>query len=98
MARTQTMVQLTDGLVDALSREADRQGLSRSALIRRVLQDFLDTESADAIGGQIAEGYRRIPPSTPDEWGDLPTTGDFTSAEMLQKLDAEEESAGLPRW
>lgn len=98
MSRTQTIVQLTDDLVEALSHEAGRRGLSRSALIRSVLQSFLDTEGDAAIGRRIAEGYRRIPPTTPDEWGDLAAVGDSTSTELLQRLDAEERAAGHGPW
>ena len=71
MARTQTMVQLTDELVHALSDEAHRRRISRSELIRQVLQAHLDAQAEASIGRRIAEGYERVPPTTPDEWGDL---------------------------
>lgn len=98
MARTQTMVQLTDDLVAALSAEAHRRGLSRSALIRRVLEEFLAGQAEASIGSQIAEGYRRIPPATPDQWGDLSQMTDQATADLLVRLDAEERAAGLDPW
>jgi predicted transcriptional regulator len=98
MARTQTMVQLTDDLVAALSQEAERRGMTRSALIRAVLQDYLDDQAEASIGHQIAEGYRRLPPATPDEWGDLSAMVDQATADLLVRLDAEERSAGLDAW
>lgn len=98
MARTQTMVQLSDELVDAVSKEAERQGVSRSALIRRALQDYLDARAEASIGRQIAEGYARIPAATPDEWGDLARLTDQATVDLLTRLDEEERAAGLDPW
>lgn len=98
MARTQTMVQLTDELVDALSEEAQRRGLSRSALIRAVLQEYLDARAEDSVGRQIAEGYLRVPPGTPDEWGDLDSFTEQATADVFARLDAEERAAGHDPW
>jgi len=98
MARTQTMVQLSDDLVNALSEEAQRQGVSRSALIRAVLQAYLETAGQQAVGRQIADGYRRVPPATPDEWGDLSGMTDRATTDMLARLDAEELAGGLEPW
>lgn len=92
------MVQLTDGLVAALSQEAERRGMSRSALIRQVLEQFLDREGEAAVGCRIAEGYRRIPPATPDEWGGLADVTDRSTADLLARLDAEEKAAGIGPW
>jgi len=92
------MVQLSDELVGALSQEAQRQGLSRSALIRTVLQQYLETIGQDAVGRQIAEGYRRVPPTTPDEWGQLSTLTDRATADALVRFDAEERLAGSEPW
>lgn len=41
LARTQTMVQLSDELVAALDDEAERRNMSRSALIRQAVTEFL---------------------------------------------------------
>lgn len=92
------MVQLSDDLVDSLDREASRRATSRSALIRTVLEDFLSTDREAAIGRQIAEGYRRIPPTTPDEWGDLEDMTDTAATDLAHRLDAEERAVGHPPW
>lgn len=96
MARTQTMVQLTDELVGALNDEARRRGVSRSALIRLVLQEHLDARVQESIGSRIAEGYRRVPPVTPDEWGDLSGMTDQATGDLLVRLDAEEAGGTAP--
>lgn len=66
VARTQTMVQLSDELVQRLDAAAERRGVSRSALIRAFVDDGLRRSERDVIGEEIAEGYRRIPQATPD--------------------------------
>jgi len=48
VARVQTMVQLSEQLVDLLDRKAARKRVSRSALIRRVLEDGMPTPCATA--------------------------------------------------
>ncbi len=98
MARTQTMVQLTDDLVAKLDTEAAERGVSRSAVIREAVEQHLDERRRDAIGEAIAEGYRRIPPGTPDEWGDLERTADIAGRETAQRLDQEEREAGFEPW
>lgn len=98
MARVQTMVQLSEELVRLLDGKAAKRGLSRSALIREVLEASLADEREAEIGRQIADGYRRIPPGTPDEWGDLEQQTDTAMTDMLQRLDAEERAAGHPPW
>jgi len=92
------MVQLSDDLVTALAEEAARRGLSRSALIRQVLQDYLDAEVAGSIGRRIADGYRRIPPLVPDGWGDLGLAAEVATGDLLARLDAEEEAGGHRPW
>lgn len=98
MARVQTMVQLSEELIELLDRRAAGEGLSRSALIRGVLEESFAEERAAAVGRQIAEGYERMPPATPDAWGDLEATADRAAGELLQRLDAEERAAGEPPW
>lgn len=98
MARVQTMVQLSDELVELLDRRAARRGVSRSALIREVLQDSLAEERAAAIDRRIVEGYERIPPGTPDAWGDLEASSEQATVELGQRLDAEERDAGHQPW
>jgi predicted transcriptional regulator len=90
MARTQTMVQLSDELVRALDDLARRRGVSRSSLIRDAVSEVLADDLDARTGEQIAEGYRRIPPGTPDEWGDLDAQTDLATVELGRQLDAEE--------
>jgi metal-responsive CopG/Arc/MetJ family transcriptional regulator len=61
MARKQTLVQLSEELLELLDREAARRNISRSALIREAIEQHLDAERRAEIGRQIVEGYRRIP-------------------------------------
>jgi hypothetical protein len=98
MARVQTMVQLTEELVEMLDREAARRRMSRSALIRAVLEESLAHEREASVGRSIADGYRRIPPATPDEWGDVGRLTDAATTDMLQRLDAEERASGHSPW
>ncbi len=98
MARTQTMVQLTDELLNELDAEATERGVSRSALIREAVETHLTERREDAIGRAIVEGYRRIPPGTPDEWGDLEHMADVAGRETAQRLDEEERAAGFEPW
>jgi hypothetical protein len=92
------MVQLTDDLLRALDEEAGTRGVSRSALIRQVLEEHLRERSEAAVGTQIADGYRRIPPATPDEWGDLEALTDRATGDLLVRLDAEERASGKKPW
>lgn len=98
MTRTQTMVQLSDDLLETLDRAAADRGASRSALIRELLWEALSEDRERQIGEAIAEGYRRIPQGTPDEWGDLSEQNRRSNREMLERLDAEERAAGFGPW
>ena len=98
MARTQTLVQLTDDLVELLDEEAAARGISRSALVREVLRDHLASRREATLSQRIVEGYRRVPPARPDEWGELGELGDRATADLLQRLDAEERRAGQEPW
>lgn len=92
------MVQLNEDLIRELDVEAERRGTSRSDVIRQAVAVFLAESRRDHIGEQIAEGYSRIPPGTPDEWGDIEAIADRSARELGQRLAAEERSAGLDRW
>jgi hypothetical protein len=92
------MVQLTDELVAVLDEAAARRGISRSALIRTALEAFLRADQEAVIDRQITDGYERIPPATPDEWGDLAAATDRSTVELLQRLDAEERRQGRQPW
>ncbi|MBA3423787.1 MAG: ribbon-helix-helix protein, CopG family [Rubrobacter sp.] len=92
------MVQLNDRLLDLLDRHAARRGISRSALIRMALEDFLRSDQEALVGDQIVEGYRRIPPASPEEWGGLEQLTDNAAVDVLHRLDAEEIAAGHEQW
>lgn len=98
MARSQVMVQLTDEIVDLLDREGAHRHLSRSALIREAVLTHLAEARVDLIGQAIAGGYERVPPLTPDGWGDLDAQGETSTRELLQRLDAEERAEGHGSW
>ena len=65
MARTQTLVQMTEDLLRRLDERAAREGRSRSALIRDAIEAYLFDEEKARIDREIVEGYERIP--TTDE-------------------------------
>ena len=92
------MVQLTSELIGKLDREAAERGVSRSAVIREAIEAHIAEREHDAIGAAIAEGYRRIPPGTPDEWGDPELMADIAGRELAQRLDEEERQAGFDPW
>lgn len=89
MARPQTIVQLSDELIRLLDEEAARRGISHSAVIREAVEAHL----ADGIGREIVDGYRRIPPATPDEWRAIDRFAEASTRELLERLDAEEPGA-----
>ena len=63
MARTQTIVQLSDELLaelDAL--RAQTPGASRSELIREALEAYISQRRSAAIDTAIVDGYTRVPP------------------------------------
>ena len=92
------MVQLNDDLVRLLDDHAHRRGVSRSALIREVLVDFLARDVEAEIDRQIVDGYRRIPPGALDDWGDLDAASEDAARDVLAKLDTEERAAGYGSW
>jgi metal-responsive CopG/Arc/MetJ family transcriptional regulator len=61
MARTQTLVQLTEELLRRLDERAAREGRSRSALIRDAIEAYLYDEEEARIDREIVEGYERMP-------------------------------------
>jgi hypothetical protein len=97
MARTQTMVQLSDELVEGLDAEAARRGLSRSAVIREAIAEHLAAGAEASVTRRIVEGYERIPPATPDGWGALEAHQDEATLELLARLDVEERAGGGKR-
>jgi metal-responsive CopG/Arc/MetJ family transcriptional regulator len=61
VSRTQTLVQLTEKLLQRLDERAAREGRSRSALIRDAIEAYLYDEDKARIDREIIEGYERIP-------------------------------------
>jgi metal-responsive CopG/Arc/MetJ family transcriptional regulator len=66
VARTQTLVQLTDELLQLLDERAARERRSRSTLIREALEDYLSDDLQAELDRRIVDGYRRVP-QTGDE-------------------------------
>lgn len=95
MARTQTMVQLNDALLSQLDEVAAASGVSRSAVIRTAVTEFLAERRADRLVERYLEGYRRQPPKEPDVWGDLAAANDRAGHELAQRLDSEADAAGV---
>ena len=69
VARTQTLVQLTDALLVRLDERARSEGRSRSTLIREAIEEYLHDELEAELDRRIVEGYTRVP-QTPleDAW------------------------------
>jgi predicted transcriptional regulator len=88
MARRETLVQLNDDLVKALDRLSAARGVRRSALIRYVLQTFVESEDDKEKERRLIEGYRRYPPGEPDEWGDLEAWGDSAIRDAMSDEQA----------
>jgi metal-responsive CopG/Arc/MetJ family transcriptional regulator len=83
MARTQTLVQLTEPLLRLLDERAAREGVSRSQVIRDAVEAYLADDQEAEISRRITEGYTRIPQrddtleaftntARRDAWEDLP--------------------------
>ncbi len=92
MARRQTLVQLTDDLVEVLDAIAAKRGETRSALIRSALEGFVKDEDEAEKDRRMVEGYTKFPPGTeddPPEWGTLEAWAEHSLREAL-----EEESWG----
>ncbi|HET9692519.1 MAG TPA: CopG family transcriptional regulator [Acidimicrobiales bacterium] len=72
MARTQTLVQLSDDLLARLDSRASREGRSRSDLIRRAIAAYLADDAEAAIDGQLAAAYAARPQDDVDhDWAAL---------------------------
>jgi len=98
MARTQTIVQLSDELVASLDAAARRRGSSRSALVREAVQAYLHDEQDAELSRRIVEAYTRVPQAEPDEWGDPGEIARDGAARVMRRLDAEERAAGHEPW
>jgi metal-responsive CopG/Arc/MetJ family transcriptional regulator len=68
VARTQTLVQLSDELLDRLDAYRAREGRSRSEVVREAIERYLAADREAEIDRQLVEAYTRQPPE--DVWGD----------------------------
>ncbi|MBA3420370.1 MAG: ribbon-helix-helix protein, CopG family [Thermoleophilaceae bacterium] len=94
--RTQTLVQLNDDLIELLDARAASRGISRSRLIRDLLEAALADDRRAEISRRMIEGYSRDPQSDGrDAWGDLNAWTDENTRANFAALDAEE---GRERW
>ena len=64
VARTQTLIQLTDRLLAALDQYAAQAGRSRSDVIRSAIERYLDEVVQDEIDRTMIDGYRRVTQET----------------------------------
>jgi metal-responsive CopG/Arc/MetJ family transcriptional regulator len=68
MARTQTLVQLSDELLGRLDEYRAREGRSRSEIVREAIELYLASDREAEIDRLIVEAYTRRP--SEDVWGD----------------------------
>jgi predicted transcriptional regulator len=93
-ARTQVLVQLTDELVERLDRRASKRGVSRSRLIRELLEEASAADRDTETSRRLVEGYRRAPQTEwTDDWGDLEQWSEELSRRNLAALRSEEQES-----
>jgi metal-responsive CopG/Arc/MetJ family transcriptional regulator len=68
MARTQTLVQFSDDLLDRLDRYRRREGRSRSDVIRDAVERYLAQDREAEIDRLVVEAYTRQPQD--DAWSE----------------------------
>ena len=68
MARTQTLVQLSDELLERLDNYRERDGRSRSEVIREAIEQYLAADREAETDRQIVAAYTRQPPE--DVWAE----------------------------
>ncbi|TMK38815.1 MAG: ribbon-helix-helix protein, CopG family [Actinobacteria bacterium] len=61
VARSQTLVQLTDELVALLDQRAAAEQRSRSELIREAIERYVAADRGAEISRRIVSGYEQIP-------------------------------------
>lgn len=98
MARTQTLVQLSDALLAALDQRAAKLGVSRSQIIRQAVAAYVNADLDAEISRRIIEGYERTPQGTPDEWGEAEAWAAEAARRLHRRLDAEERAGGHEPW
>lgn len=75
-----TMVQMPDDLVKRLDQRAQRDGVSRSRLVRDAVESLLAADQAEAIAAAYEVGYPDMRPAE-DLWGDIEALHDELEAE-----------------
>ena len=70
VARTQTLVQFTEELLERLDRHRAGTGRSRSEVIREAVEQYLAEDRQAEIDRLLVDAYTREP--QPDVWGDEP--------------------------
>lgn len=78
VARRQVIVQLDDELVAELDRVANREGASRSELIRRGVRALLEAGDEVEAVRKLVQSYRRVPQ---EAW--IAEAGEDLAAEIL---------------
>jgi metal-responsive CopG/Arc/MetJ family transcriptional regulator len=68
MARTQTLVQFSDELLERLDAYRARAGRSRSDIVREAVERFLAADREAEIDRLIVEAYTKHPPA--GVWGE----------------------------
>jgi metal-responsive CopG/Arc/MetJ family transcriptional regulator len=68
MARKQTLVQLTDDLLERLDARRAGDGRSRSEIVREAIERYLAADREAEVDRLLTEGYTREPPG--DVWGE----------------------------
>jgi predicted DNA-binding protein len=68
MARTQTLVQFSEELLDRLDRYRVREGRSRSDVVREAVERYLAEDREAEIDRLLVDAYTRRPPA--DVWGE----------------------------
>ena len=59
-------------------------------MIRIAVRELVERLRREELDRAIVDGYRRIPPGTPDEWGALETEAATSASIMAARLDAED--------
>ena len=68
MARRQTLVQLSDALLEQLDRHRRRDGRSRSEVIREAVERYLEADREAEVDRRIVAAYTREPQL--ETWGE----------------------------
>ena len=69
VARRQTLVQLSDALLEQLDRHRRRDGRSRSEVIREAVERYLEADREAEVDRRIVAAYTREPQL--ETWGEF---------------------------